>query len=164
MFKPQTLSANGADSTQSPLSEPAPRVPAQRGSLIGPDLRLEGNISGGAEVQIDGQITGDVRVERVNIGEGGQVDGAVFADAVEVRGRVAGSITAKLVRLAAQAHVEGDITHEQLAIETGAFFQGRSLRLQRPAAQPAKFAESPPPTPVLRPPEGAESARISPIA
>jgi cytoskeletal protein CcmA (bactofilin family) len=32
--------------------------------------------------------------------------------------------------------VEGDITHEQLAIETGAFFQGRSLRLQRAAPQP----------------------------
>jgi cytoskeletal protein CcmA (bactofilin family) len=53
---------------------------------------------------------------------------------VEVRGRVSGSITAKQVRLYGGAHVEGDITHEQLSIENGAFFQGRSLRLQRPAA------------------------------
>jgi hypothetical protein len=60
-----------------------------------------------------------------------------------VLGKVSGSITAKQVRLYGACHVDGDITHEQLAMETGAFFQGRSLRLQRPApaAQPA--AESP---------------------
>jgi cytoskeletal protein CcmA (bactofilin family) len=105
-------------------------------SLISGDLKIEGSITGGTEVQIDGAITGDVRVERVLIGESGHIDGGVFAEAVEVRGRVSGSITAKLVRLYGAAHVEGDITHEQLAIETGAFFQGRSLRLQRPAPQP----------------------------
>jgi cytoskeletal protein CcmA (bactofilin family) len=38
--------------------------------------------------------------------------------------------------------VDGDITHEQLAMETGAFFQGRSLKFQRQAqvAQPAPAA------------------------
>jgi cytoskeletal protein CcmA (bactofilin family) len=101
--------------------------------LISGDLKIEGSITGGTEVQIDGSITGDVKVDRVTIGEGGLVEGGVFAEAVEVRGRVSGAITAKQVRLYGASHVEGDITHEQLAIETGAFFQGRSLRLQRPA-------------------------------
>lgn len=105
-------------------------------SLISSDLKLEGSITGGSEVQIDGSITGDVRVEKVTIGEGGHVEGGVFAEAVEVRGRVSGAITAKQVRLHGASHVEGDITHEQLSIETGAFFQGRSLRLQRAPAQP----------------------------
>ncbi len=35
-------------------------------------------------------------------------------------------------RLYGTAYVDGDITHEQLAMETGAFFQGRSLQFQRP--------------------------------
>ena len=140
--KPQTPSAtplanapgfDGPTHAPAPTSGPAPTGAKKGVSLIGADLKLEGSITGGSEVQIDGQVAGDVRVERVMIGEGGLVDGGVFAEAVEVRGRVSGSITAKQVRLHGAAHVEGDITHEQLSIENGAFFQGRSLRLQRPA-------------------------------
>jgi cytoskeletal protein CcmA (bactofilin family) len=113
-------------------------------SLVANDMTLEGNITGGGELQVDGVIKGDVRVERVTIGDGGQVDGGIYAEAVEVRGKVSGSITAKQVRLYGACHVDGDITHEQLAMETGAFFQGRSLRLQRPATsvQPSTGASS----------------------
>lgn len=140
-------SGPGAPTRPEPMpqgAEAAARAaaPGPRGqklaSLVAADMTLEGNITSGGELQIDGTIKGDVRVERVTIGDGGHVDGGVFAEAVEVRGRVSGSITAKQVRLYGACHVDGDITHEQLAMETGAFFQGRSLRLQRPAtvAQP----------------------------
>jgi cytoskeletal protein CcmA (bactofilin family) len=139
-------------------TEAAPRPAAVRGgqkmaSLVANDMTIEGNIMGGGELQIDGVIKGDVRVERVTVGDAGQVDGGIYADAVEVRGKVSGSITAKQVRLYGACHVDGDITHEQLAMETGAFFQGRSLRLQRPAAVSQPVAAAPPrapePTPVL---------------
>ena len=126
--------------TASPVatsSEPAARPAASRAqklaSLIANDTTLEGSVVGGGELQIDGVIKGDVRVERVTVGDSGQVEGGIYAEAVEVRGKVTGSITAKQVRLYGACHVDGDITHEQLAMETGAFFQGRSLRLQRPA-------------------------------
>ena len=114
-------------------------------------MTLEGNISGGGEIQVDGVIKGDVRVEHVTVGDGGQVDGGIYAEAVEVRGKVSGSITAKQVRLYGACHVDGDITHEQLAMETGAFFQGRSLRLQRqaaPASVSAPVAKPEPPLPL----------------
>ena len=113
-------------------------------SLIAADTIIEGNISGGGELQIDGTVKGDVRVDHVTVGYGGQVDGGIYAEAVEVRGKVAGSVTAKQVRLYGACHVDGDITHEQLAMETGAFFQGRSLRLQRPA----QAAGAPKPEPI----------------
>ena len=123
-----------------PASGEAPRPAgrSQKASTIGAETVVEGNISGGGEVLIEGTIKGDVRVEHVTVGAGGGVEGGIYADAVEVRGRVAGSITAKQVRLYDACHVDGDITHEQLAMEAGAFFQGRSLRLQRPAAPAAK--------------------------
>src|SRR5258708_26275342 len=54
-------------------------------SLISADLKLEGSLTGGTEVQIDGTITGDVRVERVTIGEAGMVEAGVFADAAQGR-------------------------------------------------------------------------------
>lgn len=123
----------------------APVARPKGASIIGADMILEGNISGGGEIQIDGTVKGDVRVEHVTVGDGGQIEGGVYAEAVEVRGRVSGSITAKQVRLYGACHVDGDITHEQLAMETGAFFQGRSLRLQRqPAVAPRPEAPAAP--------------------
>jgi cytoskeletal protein CcmA (bactofilin family) len=128
-----------------PETQPKPQVRGQRAtSLIAAETLIEGNVSGGGELQIDGTVKGDVRVDHVTVGDGGQVDGGVYAEAVEVRGKVTGSITAKQVRLYGACHVDGDITHEQLAMETGAFFQGRSLRLQRPA----QHAAQPKPEPV----------------
>jgi len=134
--------------TPQPEVRPAPARASRASSLIAPDTTLEGNLSGGGEVQIDGTVKGDVRVEHVTVGDGGQVEGGIYAEAVEVRGKVTGSITAKQVRLYGACHVDGDITHEQLAMETGAFFQGRSLRLQRPASAAAsapKAEPAPPP-------------------
>jgi len=140
--KPQHPTSTSPSPTSAPASDASASGATSRKttSLISSDLKLEGSITGGSEVQIDGSITGDVRVEKVTVGEGGHVEGGVFAEAVEVRGRVSGAITAKQVRLHGAAHVEGDITHEQLSIETGAFFQGRSLRLQR-AAAPAQITQ-----------------------
>ena len=144
---PQSTTPASAPSAAAPAHEPVrqstPRPP-KAPSIIGSDMTIEGDISGGGEIQVDGTIKGDVRIEHVTVGDGGCVEGGIYAEAVEVRGKVVGSITAKQVRLYGACHVDGDITHEQLAMETGAFFQGRSLRLQRAAqTAPATSAAAP---------------------
>jgi cytoskeletal protein CcmA (bactofilin family) len=111
----------------------AARKAPKAASLISQDLTVEGAIIGEGELHLDGVIRGDVRVGRLTLGDTGHVEGAIQAETVDVRGRVIGSITAKQVRLYGTAYVDGDITHEQLSVETGAFFQGRSLKFQRPA-------------------------------
>jgi cytoskeletal protein CcmA (bactofilin family) len=103
-------------------------------SLIAADTTIDGGVSGDTELHVDGVIRGDVAVARLSIGESGQIEGAIQAESVEARGRVVGSITAKQVRLYASCHIDGDITHEQLTMEAGAFFQGRSLKFQRTSA------------------------------
>ena len=102
-------------------------------SLISQDLTLEGGIVGEGELHVDGVIRGDVRVGRLTLGDTGHIEGSVQAESIDVRGRIIGTVTAKQVRLFGTAYVDGDITHEQLSVETGAFFQGRSLKFQRPA-------------------------------
>jgi cytoskeletal protein CcmA (bactofilin family) len=109
-------------------------------SLIAGDMTLEGNITGGGDLQIDGTIKGDVRVERVTVSENGQVEGGIFAEAVEVRGKVGGSISAKEVKLYDGCKMDGDITHERLSVESGASFQGKSMRL-KPAAAGAQASQ-----------------------
>jgi len=111
------------------LRKSAPKV----ASLIAADTTIDGGVSGDSELHVDGVIRGDVVVARLSIGESGHIEGAVQAESVEARGRVVGSITAKSVKLYASCHVDGDITHEQLTMEAGAFFQGRSLKFQRQA-------------------------------
>ena len=114
-------------------SAPGRRSATKVASLIADDISIEGNIKGDGELQVDGTVVGDVAIARLTIGESGRIDGSITADVAEVRGRVTGAITAKQVRLYASAHIDGDITHEQLTMEAGAYFQGRSLRLQRQA-------------------------------
>jgi len=98
-------------------------------SLIAENVSVAGDLSSDGDVQLDGALRGDLKVEHLSLGETGQVEGAIEAETVEIRGRVVGTISARVVRLFATAQVEGDITHSQLAIDAGAQFSGRSVRL-----------------------------------
>lgn len=136
---------------------PQPRKGPTVASLVAENLTVEGGISGEGELHVDGIVRGDIRIGKLTIGDTGHVEGSIFAEAVEARGRVIGAITAKQVRLYGTCYVDGDITHEQLAMETGAFFQGRSLKFQRPPA--------PPPEPQSKAPQAAlEGPVLSPAA
>jgi cytoskeletal protein CcmA (bactofilin family) len=130
--------------SMAPTTEAPRKASPKVASLISPDITIEGGITGDGELQIDGVVRGDVRVGRLTIGETGHIEGSIYAEAVEVRGRIVGAITAKQVRLYGTSYIDGDITHEQLAMETGAFFQGRSLKFQRPAAPPQPQPAPPP--------------------
>lgn len=119
-------------STSTAVGDPSRKAPLPA-SLISQDITFEGGIAGEGDLHVDGVIRGDVRAGRLTLGDTGHIEGTVHADIVDIRGRVIGAITAKQVRLFGTAYVDGDITHEQLSVETGAFFQGRSLKFQRPA-------------------------------
>jgi cytoskeletal protein CcmA (bactofilin family) len=117
----------------SPRTEAADTGPPRRpiaASLIAENVTLNGDLASDGDVQLDGLLHGDLRVGRLTIGETGQVEGAIEAEAVDIRGRVTGSVTAQQVRLHATAQVTGDITHAQLTVDTGARFEGRSLRYE----------------------------------
>lgn len=140
MFSKQAKSgsktAPRAEPTTGSLAAVSPeasrRATPRVASLLSADLTIEGGVVGDGELQIDGVVRGDIRVGRLTVGETGHVEGSVYAEQVEIRGRIVGAITAKQVRLYGTAYVDGDITHEQLSMESGAFFQGRSLKFQRP--------------------------------
>ncbi len=106
-------------------------------SVIGDDVIIDGSVTGHGELHLDGTVRGDITIERLSIGETGQVEGTVTAESVDIRGKLTGSISAKQVKLFGTAHVDGDITHEQLSMEPGAYFQGRSLKFQRQISAPA---------------------------
>ncbi len=128
------------NSTTLASTRPGDRMPP---SVIGPDLTITGNLSSEGQVQIDGRVEGDIRGTHIIVGERAHITGGIIAEEVVVRGHVMGSVRGKRVMLQAQSHVEGDIYHKALAIEQGAFFEGKSRRSEDPVAA-AATAEKPP--------------------
>ena len=104
-------------------------------SVIGPDLTINGNLVSKGEVQIDGEVQGDIQGTYVVIGEKARITGSIVAEEIVVRGHVMGSVRGKRVMLQSSSHVEGDIFHQALAIEQGAFFEGKSRRSDDPTAE-----------------------------
>ncbi len=94
-------------------------------SIISPDLKIVGHLKSNGAIQIDGTIEGDIDVPLLTVGEQGKIDGTTVAETVRIFGTVNGRVQAKTVRLDASARVTADITHETLAIEAGAYFEGR---------------------------------------
>jgi cytoskeletal protein CcmA (bactofilin family) len=64
------------------------------------------------------------------ISRGAHVNGTVAAERVVVDGNVEGPIEGGDVFLKSQANVVGDIHHQSLAIEKGASFEGRSIKVR----------------------------------
>jgi cytoskeletal protein CcmA (bactofilin family) len=101
-------------------------------SVIGPDLTIVGNLVSRGEVQIDGEVQGDIHGTNIVIGERARITGSVIAEEIVVRGHIMGSVRGKRVMLQSSSHVEGDVYHSSLAIEQGAFFEGKSRRSEDP--------------------------------
>ncbi len=97
-------------------------------SLISTDLEITGNLQTSGEVQLDGNVTGDINCAKLVIGEKAIFAGHIEADEVMIRGQVTGRIKARDVHLAKTARVIGDIWHDSLAIDAGAFLDGHCKR------------------------------------
>ena len=73
------------------------------------------------------------------IARGAHINGTVAAERVVVDGTVEGPIQGGAVFLKSQTHVVGDIHHQSLAIESGAFFDGRSMQIRGNGQTPEKL-------------------------
>jgi cytoskeletal protein CcmA (bactofilin family) len=94
-------------------------------SIIGPDLRIIGNVVSRGRVRLEGTIEGDMRCTSLVVSQTGAITGGIVAGDVAVYGRVAGTIRGRRVALYATAHVEGDITHQGIGVEMGTHYDGR---------------------------------------
>lgn len=115
-------------------NRPAPRTAP---SILGTDLVIVGNIISEGDLQIDGKIEGDVKSVSLTVGEKAQIKGEITCDKALIHGSVSGRITAKDVYLSKNARIVGDINHDLVAIERGAFVDGQIRRRQatKPSAQ-----------------------------
>ena len=126
----------GPPPLQSRPVQQAARPASGSPSVIGSDLSITGNLESTGEVQIEGEIQGDVHAGRIVVGQQANVAGALVANEVVVSGNVQGSIRGNNVTFQAASRIEGDVFHKTLAIEQGAYFEGKSRRSADPLSVP----------------------------
>ena len=137
--KPAVPAAPAADQSKRAPASPNRAAP----SIISADVRMKGSVVSQGEVQIDGNIEGDIRASSLTIGNTGAVTGEVIAETVIVRGSVKGQVRGKKVQLCTGAKVEGDIMHASLSIEPNAIFEGQVRHSQDPLNDSSRAAPAP---------------------
>jgi cytoskeletal protein CcmA (bactofilin family) len=119
--KPVPVQPVSGAATPAAAARPAPQASA---SIISKALKITGQLESTEDIEIEGEVDGDVRAVSVKVGANAKVKGTVYGDAVELSGTVDGKIEAKKVVLTRTAHMSGDVIHQDIRIESGAFIDG----------------------------------------
>ena len=137
MFK----KSNSEDDEQSgTFSRTAPNfsVTTRSASVIGPTLKIKGELSANEDLIIEGEIEGKIAHQDKNlmVGKNGRVKADIHAQQVEILGKVDGDIRGDdIVKLAKTAEVNGNIHCGRIAMEDGARFSGMITMEKREAAR-----------------------------
>jgi cytoskeletal protein CcmA (bactofilin family) len=97
---------------------------AQSVSVISKSLKITGQLESTEDIHIEGEVDGDIRGVGVKIGHNAKVKGTVYGEEVEVAGTVIGKVEARKVVIASTGHMSGDVIHQDLRIDSGAYIDG----------------------------------------
>ena len=95
--------------------------------MIGPTIRIKGEVSGEENLIIEGKIEGTVtlRGKDLTVGSSGSVKANVSANMVKIDGEVRGDITGEeKVIISNTGKVQGNIVAPRVTLEDGAKFKG----------------------------------------
>jgi cytoskeletal protein CcmA (bactofilin family) len=114
------------------MSEPTPKLtnPSAAGSpqtLLGRTVVVQGQLSSGEDLLIEGQFEGNINLDDhcLTVGTEGHVKAEIHARQVVVLGSVAGNLAAsEKIDIRRTGHVVGDLVAATVAIEEGAYFKG----------------------------------------
>ena len=163
--QPERPAPQSASAVPKPVEPPAPTAtakpsppPAKTGvpmaSVISKALKITGELESTEDIQIDGQIEGDVRGVGVKIGQNAKVKGTVYGEEVELAGAIEGKIEARKVILTSTARMTGDVLHQEIKVESGAYIKGTlTPELGKSDAKP-----------VLKPVASTASASVAPVS
>src|SRR5664279_4846427 len=112
-------------------------------NILNADVEIKGTLKFAGELTFDGKLDGDINSDGVlNLGDNAVVKGNLNVNAVVVRGKVNGNVTAKeKIEIKTKAELFGDIRSPKLVIEEGVTFVGKS------EVNPNKVSPSTPPLP-----------------
>lgn len=128
--KPETKPAEPQAPPHRPSASAAPPVARASASacVIGPKIKIVGELSGDEDVLVEGQVEGEIRISRdLRVGTGGVVKAKVSAQSIIVSGEVVGDCEATgRVELQSTGKLTGNIRAPKIVIAEGAMFRGNS--------------------------------------
>jgi cytoskeletal protein CcmA (bactofilin family) len=125
-----------------PVSEPEPRpkpsrpaapAPRTERAVIGPTVRIKGEISGEEDLVVQGKIEGKIEVKGrgVTVGKAGKVSANIYARTIRVEGSVRGDLFGEQeIVIEAEGDVEGNLVAPSVRLENGSRFKG-SIDMER---------------------------------
>jgi len=128
-------------------------------TVIAEGLNIEGNVSAEGLVEVHGKIVGELNCTALHVADKGHIIGKIVSEDVVVNGTVDGPIHGGDVALKSQASVIGDVHHNSISIEKGAFFDGRAKQKDSQAKKKAGKAAAKQDA-VSRPQNGSGSSSL----
>jgi cytoskeletal protein CcmA (bactofilin family) len=131
------------DPTPAPSARPSGPSPAGgtlNGTFIGPNITIDGTITGNEPVLVEGTVRGQIDMTGdLRVGTKARVEATVHAKTVTVEGKLTGDISADdRVELVASATVDGNIKAPKIVVAEGAKFRGN---VDMGSARPRENAE-----------------------
>lgn len=95
-------------------------------TVIGPTITITGRMSSSEDVSVEGTVQGEFETAAdVFVEENGSVEAEITTRNIDVRGKVAGNITASdRIELHPGSEVNGDLRGPRVVLEDGAKFRG----------------------------------------
>ena len=105
-------------------------------SLLSKEVKIEGDIQGNEDLQVDGQLKGSVKIAgNIVVGPTGLVEADVEADNVIVQGQITGNVLVrKQLQIQSSGKLLGDCMAQTIDIKEGALFEGRSKMIRSSGA------------------------------
>jgi cytoskeletal protein CcmA (bactofilin family) len=124
--------------------------------IIGEGVRVSGKVESSGLLEVHGTIEGEARAREVRVGATGRVEGALFADEVDLRGFAGDSVKVeKCLTVRATGTLVGQIVYRSVQIENGASIRGNMDQLDAPPASTSDRSA---------PAHDAEASDASPLA
>ena len=97
-------------------------------SIVSENTKIIGNILSDGIIHVDGHVEGDVSCDELIIGIKGSVSGAITTNNLQLYGTLKGKALVDNLFIAKSAKLVGDAVHNTIAIEPGAYIDGRCMR------------------------------------
>lgn len=122
-------------------------VPRELGdvvSVIGPGMKVVGDVSSDGTIRVEGRVDGSITAAKsVVVGKDGTVKGDISTQDAIIAGKVNGSVAAESrIELQATCRVQGDIRSRRVKLDEGGQVDGQ-LHMGAAKATPAAASSQP---------------------
>ena len=102
------------------ISDPIKQIKEKSSLMIGEGASIKGEIKEENEINVQGNIEGDISCKELIVGKTGSIKGKIKTNTLYVEGNVEGEIDVReLLKLMSSSYVSGKITYGSLQINEG---------------------------------------------